>query len=286
MSFQTPGGPAAKRRRIEAANATLRKPFRSPLVSRQQTEPGADSAPSPSISRTSPAASFTPHTPVTPAPGRGGHRPVAASPLFTTSPSPTTTSTPGLLKRHANLTSKPNQSPITTTSTPNPPNPPNRKPKPNPNNNPDPEKDTPLLQQIHLSQTALTTSLRATQARLDLVRQARRIEEAAHAKRPGEPVDAELRAMAARWKATSRLAADELFGLIRGRVEGMGGARAWRGTRRVGRGWEEDRDAEEEEEEEEEESGETEFTMMMMLKSLNIEPEVLGYDPVEDKWRD
>lgn len=29
-----------------------------------------------------------------------------------------------------------------------------------------------------------------------------------------------------------------------------------------------------------------EFTMMMMLKSLNIEPEVLGYDPVEDKWLD
>jgi len=26
--------------------------------------------------------------------------------------------------------------------------------------------------------------------------------------------------------------------------------------------------------------------MLMMLKSLNIDPDVLGYDPVEDKWRD
>lgn len=26
--------------------------------------------------------------------------------------------------------------------------------------------------------------------------------------------------------------------------------------------------------------------MHMMLKSLNIDPEVVGYDPVEDKWRE
>lgn len=26
--------------------------------------------------------------------------------------------------------------------------------------------------------------------------------------------------------------------------------------------------------------------MLMMLKSLNIDPDVLGYDAVEDKWRD
>jgi hypothetical protein len=29
-----------------------------------------------------------------------------------------------------------------------------------------------------------------------------------------------------------------------------------------------------------------EFTMHMMLKSLNIDPEVVGYDPVEDTWAD
>jgi hypothetical protein len=26
--------------------------------------------------------------------------------------------------------------------------------------------------------------------------------------------------------------------------------------------------------------------MHMMLKSLNIDPKAIGYDPVEDKWRD
>ncbi|KAH6650602.1 hypothetical protein F5144DRAFT_637654 [Chaetomium tenue] len=310
MSFQTPGGPAAKRRRIEIANATLRKPFRSPLVNRQQTEPGTESAPSPSVNRnSSTAASFTPQTPATPAPARGGHRLTAASPL-STSPSLASASTPGLPpKRPASITSNPTKDP-TTTTTPNPPT-----PKP-----PSTSTSTlPLLTQIQHTQTTLTTTLRTTQARLDLARQAQRIEQAAHAKRPGEPVDAELCALAARWKATSRLAAEELFGLVRGRVDGMGGARAWRGTRgwvrRGGGGWDDDGGdggrggegeeggsgdgggegedgdgdgggGEEREEEEEEESGESEFTMMMMLKSLNIEPEVLGYDPVEDKWLD
>ena len=28
------------------------------------------------------------------------------------------------------------------------------------------------------------------------------------------------------------------------------------------------------------------FTMHMMLKSLNIDPKTIGYDPAEDKWRD
>jgi Swi5-dependent recombination DNA repair protein 1 len=42
--------------------------------------------------------------------------------------------------------------------------------------------------------------------------------------------------MVAKWKGASRLAAEDLFGLIRGWVEGMGGARAWRESRRP-RGW-------------------------------------------------
>ncbi|KAK3905813.1 hypothetical protein C8A05DRAFT_30370 [Staphylotrichum tortipilum] len=39
-------------------------------------------------------------------------------------------------------------------------------------------------------------------------------------------------------------------------------------------------------EEKEEEIEELEFTMLMMLKSLNIDPDVLGYDAVEERWRD
>ena len=28
------------------------------------------------------------------------------------------------------------------------------------------------------------------------------------------------------------------------------------------------------------------FTMLMMLRSLNIDPDILGYDATEDKWQD
>ncbi|KAK4040060.1 hypothetical protein C8A01DRAFT_35932 [Parachaetomium inaequale] len=314
MSFQTPGGPAAKRRRIDAANATLRKPFRSPLIRQQddgQPSSSESAQNSPSTSRAPSVASFTPVTPATPAQARravgdAAAAAAAASPL-SASPSLTTTasSTPGLIKRSASLTSRPGRSSRATATT---------KPKhggANSNNN---TAEDDLLQQLQTSQRTLTTHLRTTQTKLDLVRQARQIEQAALAKRPGEAVDAELRDMVAKWKGVSRLAAEELFRLIRGRVEGMGGARAWRESRRWqqraggyhdddlggGFGWEGvvkgegegdgDGDGGErevgDEEEEQEESEESEFTMVMMLKSLNIEPDVLGYDPVEDKWRD
>ncbi|KAK3309949.1 uncharacterized protein B0T15DRAFT_19161 [Chaetomium strumarium] len=86
MSFQTPGGPAAKRRRIETANATLRKPFRSPMISRQQNQFGTGSTlESPSTSRAGPAAVSTPQTPATPASLRSQRPapPATASPLST-----------------------------------------------------------------------------------------------------------------------------------------------------------------------------------------------------------
>ena len=47
---------------------------------------------------------------------------------------------------------------------------------------------------------------------------------------------AELAGLVGRWKGASRVAAEELFGLVRARVEGMGG---WRG---LGAGWEWGRD--------------------------------------------
>jgi Swi5-dependent recombination DNA repair protein 1 len=77
-----------------------------------------------------------------------------------------------------------------------------------------------------------------------LIRQARRIEEASSAsakRRPegkteqGEDAvvdDAGLQEMILRWKAASRLAAEELFGLVRERMEGMGGVKAWRERQR------------------------------------------------------
>lgn len=54
---------------------------------------------------------------------------------------------------------------------------------------------------------------------LDTVRQARRIEEASERKRPGEPTDQELRDLVVKWKGASRLAAEELFPIVKERVE-------------------------------------------------------------------
>lgn len=221
MSFQTLGGPAAKRRRIEAANATLRKPFRSPLAGRQTEKGDKPEAPSnPGLGNTQrpsntkqPATvadsnNFIPIT--TPAPNRSAsHRLVAASPLSIA----TTTGAGFSPSRHDTA-----------------------------QNNVDGDN---LLQQLSRSQTHLQTHLRAAQARLHLVQQAHQIEQraanATNITNSADPnpnpdsaidVDAELREMIARWKTTSRLAADELFGLIRDRVEGMGGAKAWRASRR------------------------------------------------------
>lgn len=234
MTFQTPGGSAAKRRRIEAANVALRKPFRSPFINRQQDGASADGTHnSPSVARDTPTVNSTPRAPATPAPTRN-HRSAAAaaaaaggggggtSPFPFTSPGLTTT-TPQP-KRSTNPASGPSRgggpkrTPATTQSTPT-------------NADKDKDKDT-LLHQILASQRKLASDLRAAQQQLDLVRHARRLEQASAAKRPGEPVDAELCEMVARWRAASRMAADELFELIKDRVEGMGGARAWRESRR------------------------------------------------------
>jgi Swi5-dependent recombination DNA repair protein 1 len=195
--------------------------------------------------------------------------------------------------------------------------------------------------------------MREMEADLEVVRQAARIERRSEAKRPGEDIDAELRELTERWRLASRQAAEDVYDLIRARVEGMGGAKAWRESMKrqqeFFRGmndaeeaearekskrkreenyeqgcYEEDdgcdvdqlRDAERDEDEDGKgsrdhgDSGEesvrsscmhlhpshwlrtffanTEqgFTMLMMLKSLNIDPDILGYDPAEDKWRD
>lgn len=157
----------------------------------------------------------------------------------------------------------------------------------------------------------MNTHLDEIQKELDLIRQARRIEDASRRKRPGEKIDAELKELITKWKAASRLAAEELFELVKGRVESMGGGEAWRRSRRgnayddhddgEGRGVKRVRDSEDEEHEAKEGEGDEEgregqgkegegneegFTMLMMLRSLNIEPEVLGWDEGEEKWKD
>ncbi|KAL1844511.1 hypothetical protein VTK73DRAFT_2390 [Phialemonium thermophilum] len=162
---------------------------------------------------------------------------------------------------------------------------------------------------------------REIQQEVEMARQARRIEERSRAQRPGEEeVDGELQALVRKWRSSGRQAAEELLALAGDRIAGMGGAQAWREARkRRGERWrdgdeaerkrqgQDGEDAENEDhtgdyEEDDgtgpdsgegaaeghESSGEerTEFTIGMMLQSLGLDPEILRYDAVEERWRD
>lgn len=190
--------------------------------------------------------------------------------------------------------------------------------------------------------------------RLETARQARRIEAASERRYPEGPVDQELRDLVARWRGAARLAADELFGTVRGRVDTAGGPRAWKAMRQrqedfyrgfdqelfpgrskraaSGGGGDDGEDYDDGEEgnegafergdgesslekeqrllgeggpEEDEEEPvshsvsfllavnmtdllqlQQEFNMAMMLRSLNIDLSLLGYDEAEEKWID
>ena len=205
MSSQTPGGaPSAKRRRLDTANATLRKPFRSPMINRQQNKSVSDTGAqsSPSINQTSAAGIITPQTPATPAPARTGTHAIAASPLA--SPSLAFTSSkpraerPASLKSRLGLASSNRSLRTTSTSTST-----STKTKGGGfDGNGDGDGDDNnllLLQQMRASQKLLASHIRSTQQQLDLVRQARRIEQASGRKRPGEGVDVELRELVGKW---------------------------------------------------------------------------------------
>ncbi|ERF70871.1 hypothetical protein EPUS_02393 [Endocarpon pusillum Z07020] len=127
--------------------------------------------------------------------------------------------------------------------------------------------------------------------------------------------DTELENVITKWKLASREAAEEVFRGAKDRVNGMGGVGAWRErSRKKPEGWddenlqadlrymsEEQREEMEmrkdeweterrkygsEKEEEVMENEDDSFTMDMMLESLNIELDVIGYDKNNQRWCD
>lgn len=193
--------PAAKRRRVDAANATLRKPFHSPLL-RRQPDSGGSSTPG-STSKTpesnsgkrsfeetyspsSPSVAKQPHA-VRPTRLQGNGRP--ASPLkaavTTTAPQATERkiSGPGASKAQ-------------------------------------PADDNPFLALARAHRTAGRDAIvRDLDRRLDTARQAGEIEAASERSRPGEAVDQELRDLVAKWRGAGRMAAEELFETVKERVD-------------------------------------------------------------------
>ncbi|KAK3330097.1 hypothetical protein B0H66DRAFT_597646 [Apodospora peruviana] len=325
-SHKTPG-PAAKRRRVEQATATLRKPFRSPMINRPRQQPSAGTranyddgfGPSSPVGVAAATTAAEENTPV--------KRPAQPPPPKLSATTPNSNNYRRvLLQQKAGTRPSPKSGGDGGTSSRNNKFPNRRKPlrgltKNTTDNNVtyggdgDEDDDDPLTQ-LRKSQRVTTARMRDMKLQLNMIREARRIEQQQQrSSSPTKQINADLRDLIEKWKLASRQAADDLFELIKGRVDGMGGAKAWRETRKRQRGYsyddnndnarrkgegggecdergenereqdeEQQRQLEGEEVEEQDKGEEMGFTMLMMLKSLNIEPDVLGWDPLEDKW--
>ncbi|KAJ5682694.1 hypothetical protein N7462_005859 [Penicillium macrosclerotiorum] len=154
----------------------------------------------------------------------------------------------------------------------------------------------PELRDLQKQERALQSQLATLRQELDTIKQALRIESSTK--------DAELEALIMKWRLVSQEAADEVFTGARERASRIGGLTAWKEYNRhniYAQGFE-DHDTEhiDEQDRGDDETGdsyelskaskraehvtEEEFTMNFMLKALNIEPVVIGYDPVLGKW--
>ncbi|PCG97952.1 Tetratricopeptide-like helical [Penicillium occitanis (nom. inval.)] len=238
----------AKRRRLDNTASALLRPFKSPLPkSAQRKEPATpDEAATTSNSNLRQQIPSHPHKPAT----------------------PITPSSPSLNIKTSN-----------------------------------PESKDPEILFLRKKRLTLQSQLTSLRTELDTAQQALRIESSSR--------DDELRALRLKWRGISQKAAEELFETAKEKIGRMGGVAAWRESerQRVKRMamWEDDEfyaggDGEEDDGErekgddgfddyEEERSGEKEgdeeemFTMDMMLKSLNIEPDIIGFDIVEKRWK-
>lgn len=191
--------PAAKRRRVDAANATLKKPFRSPMVKRAPPQddvgatarspatPGpAKRRPSTSIGRLSTPSKLPGHLhsgPALPASANGSATPSKSFP--------------------GRAGGKLSESKLEGLS----------------------DKDVEFLDKLNRRRKEAEVRAREAEKEAELVRQAARIESGK------ESNNDDLGKLVRKWKGACRTAAEELFELIRGRVDSMGGAAAWRETR-------------------------------------------------------
>jgi len=170
-------------------------------------------------------------------------------------------------------------------------------------------------------QRELDSQLRELSKESDVAEQARKIEADSERKNPGGLVDAELLELIQKWRNTSRQAAEELFSKVRDRVNRLGGPRAWKDMQKNQHEFwnrSDDEPKRPDPDEEGEQVGETgdlyadygvdpetvkeseaanerglddegeedEFTIAMMLKLLNVDLDVIGYDKHEQRWTD
>ncbi|KAJ5207872.1 hypothetical protein N7449_002251 [Penicillium cf. viridicatum] len=252
--------PSSKRRRTDAATA-LSKPFKSPL--RRPAPTHTDDTPSkPVAPRTTEdtEVSATPTIPVEPN-------------SISNSPDPTTTPVPPTRKRVLQLFPQfPSQSFQTS----------------------DPE-----ILELQKQHREIKSKVDALLNELEIATQALNLET--------NPKYIEIPTLITKWRLASQDAADEVFVGAKERVNGMGGMAAWKErSKRDATRWDfdENREREHVDEEEEdaenygdgdssghplnnnnvEESQDEEFTMEFMLKSLHVDPKLIGYDTKAQKW--
>lgn len=197
--------PAAKRRRVDAANATLRKPFHSPLLKRQpgaggSSTPGPSKTPETNANKRSLEEVYSPSSPSAP------RQPQAARPT----------------RPPRNLHHARPASPLKLSSAPKAP--PATKPKTQGRGEaqagPSGGDDNPFLALARAHRTAGRDAIvRDLDRRLDTARQAGEIEAASERSRPGGPVDQELRDLVVKWRGAGQLAAEELFETVKERVD-------------------------------------------------------------------
>ncbi|ELR06556.1 hypothetical protein VC83_07496 [Pseudogymnoascus destructans] len=171
------------------------------------------------------------------------------------------------------------------------------------------------------AQRQLKNKLHVLTEELHLCEQAYKIEHGpSEAGSSGGEVDSELLRLTERWKSASRQAAEELFGSAKDKINRMGGPQAWKemqekqqefqnefnaGFEQDSRGEMDDCDGRSDTDagadieletqnerkargggDDAEDLNDHEFTMSMMLRSLNVEPEVIGYSKEHQMWID
>lgn len=196
--------PAAKRRRVDAANATLRKPFHSPLLRRQ---------PDAGESKTSGSTSKTPEANSAKRSFEEVYSP--SSPSVDKQPQAVKPTRPQGNVRHGRPAS-PLKVPIATPA----PQATKRKISNQSDAQAGPGDDNPFLALARAHRTAGRDAVvRDLDRRLETVRQADEIETASERSRPGEAVDQELRDLVTKWRGAGRVAAEELFETVKERVD-------------------------------------------------------------------
>ncbi|QBZ60498.1 hypothetical protein PoMZ_07440 [Pyricularia oryzae] len=278
--IKTMNTPAAKRRRIEATK-TLRKPFRSPLISRR----GGDKDEAKTGSEKE---------------GEEGQSSADNRTNTTATPSPLRTKVP----RRAVDTRTPFKSPSVAVASSSSSSSSSsfsaasglegKNPRPNPDPTPDGTRKAGPSSQVAAGAVVRPSDEQLKRANGD----------AAGAAADG---DNELRHLIVKWKAASRLAAEMVFDIAKQRVDSAGGPKAWRQQQKS---WDDPasgtRGSDDEEGRElggenhydhdgsscdnngrvSDDEHEPAFTIGTMLKTMNIDPTLLGYDEHEDAWID